>query len=290
MADCLSEVQPQVGYGSGAGFPPARAFAHPIFDPLRPLLDRLAAEQGWPGAERLNALACELGIEPRNARGIRVRFVAPAPDIAGYELHIHETGCVPTRPGNLHDLFNALAWLSFPRLKATLNALHAAEIPHEGGRRGRFRDLLTLLDEGGALVACADPGLVALVREHRWQELFWDRRERVLRDMRIVVVGHAVLEQALAPWPGITCKAVFMEVERALLAAPAAELPRHLDEKASAWLAGLPRSASPREVPPLPVFGYPGWSPGSMDAAFYADQRYFRPYRKEPSATPATSG
>jgi len=108
------------------------------------------------------------------------------PDIAGYELHIHETGCVPTRPGNLHDLFNALAWLSFPRLKATLNALHAAEIPHEGGRRGRFRDLLTLLDEGGALVACADPGLVALVREHRWQELFWDRRERVLRDMRIV--------------------------------------------------------------------------------------------------------
>jgi len=273
--------------GSAAGFPSAAALAHPIFDPLRALLDRLAANEDWPDVARLNALADELGIAPRNARGMPIRFVAPLPEARSYELHIDQTGCVPTRPGNPHDLFNALVWLAFPRLKAALNARHAAEIPGEGGRRGRFRDLLTLIDEGGALVACADPGLQALVRAHRWKELFWDERSRVLHGLRIAVVGHAVLEKALAPWPGITCKAVFVDVGRALVAAPIAELTAALDERACAWLAGLPRGASPSDVPPLPVFGYPGWSPGSMDAGFYADERYFRPYRQEPGAARA---
>ena len=271
-------------------FPGAAALAHPIFDPFRDLLERLAADGTWPDVQRLNALAAALGIEPRTASGMPIRFVAPTPDIAGYELHIHRTGCVPTRPGNLHDLFNALVWLTFPRFKATLNALHVDEIPREGGRRGRFRDLLTLLDEGGALAACTDPELVALVRAHRWKELFWDRRERLLREMRLVVVGHAVLEKALAPWPGISCKAVFLEADRALPSAPIREQTRELDAKAAAWLAGLPRTVSPREVPPLPVFGYPGWSPGSMDAAFYADERYFRPCRQAPDAAPASLG
>jgi hypothetical protein len=275
---------------SAAAAPPAEtaarsplaceAIAHPVFDPLRFALEPLAREDGWPDAERLNALAAELGVRPRNARGLPVRFVAPAPDTPGYELSIFATGCVPTRPRNLHDLFNALAWLAFPRTKATLNALHADEIPREGARRGPFRDLLTLIDEGGALVACADPELAALVRDFRWRELFWERRGRVLRDMRIVVLGHAVLEKALAPWPGITCKAVFIEVDRGVLEAPNAALAATLDARAADWLAALPRSTTPREVPPLPVFGYPGWHAASDDPGFYADERYFRPYRK----------
>lgn len=173
-----------------------------------------------------------------------------------------------TRPDNLHDWFNALVWLAFPRTKARLNAMHAAEIPREGGRRGRLRDLLTIFDEGGALVACDDPGLVQLAREMRWRELFWTRRERLVRSMRFVVLGHAVLEQALEPWPGITCKAVFVSPGRSL------------DEQAAAWLSARGPQASPKELAPLPVFGYPAWLPESANAAFYDDQRYFRPLRQ----------
>jgi len=287
---CLTEATTPGRGGPAADFPRPPALAHPVFDPFRALLDRLAADGAWPDPDRLNSLAAELGIAPRTSLGMPVRFVEATPDVAGYELHIHQTGRVPTRPGNLHDLFNALVWLAFPGFKAKLNALHADEIPREGGRRGRFRDLLTLLDEGGALVACADPGLVALVRAHRWKELFWDLRARLLRGMRVVVVGHAVLEKALAPWPGITCKAVFLDIERPLIAAPAAELAARLDERASTWLAELPRGFSPRDVPPLPVFGYPGWSPGTDDSAFYADERYFRPYRSERDAAPFATG
>ena len=171
---------------------------------------------------------------------------------------------VATRTENLHDWFNALAWLAFPRTKARLNAMHAAAIPHEGGQRGRLRDMLTIFDEGGAFVVSDNPDLAALVREMRWRELFWESRDALTRQMQFVVIGHAVLEQALEPRPGITCKAIFVS-------------PRgSLDEQAAAWLAACPRSATPKDLAPLPVFGYPGWLPANQNAAFYADQRYFR--------------
>jgi hypothetical protein len=177
---------------------------------------------------------------------------------------VFESGCVATRPGNLHDRFNALAWLAYPRTKARINALHAAGIPRERGRRGPLRDLLTLLDEGGVIVECADAELLALLRGFRWKALFWENRARVLRAMRLRVLGHAVLEKALAPWPGITCKAIVV--------APGADA----DAQAALWLAQLPPEASPRLAPPLPVFGYPGWLAESERAAFYDDTRYFR--------------
>jgi hypothetical protein len=220
--------------------------------------------------EGLNALAEEADV--RTASGRPVRFVPPSADDAYYEIRLFETGNVQTRPENLHDLFNALAWLAFPRTKARINAMHAAEIPREHGRRGRLRDLLTIFDEGGAIV-CAPPQLAELARDFRWKELFWVRREETARAMKVHVLGHAVLEQALQPWPGITCKAVFMEAGTDAVDDP--------DAWAAAWLAALPAHATPRDMAPLPIFGYPGWLPGSARAEFYDDERYFRPFRRD---------
>ena len=212
--------------------------------------------------EQLNALAEETGL--RTASGRPVRFVPPSPSDPYYEIQVYETGRVHTRQGNRHDLFNALAWLAFPRTKAALNALHAAQIPLERGRRGRSRDLLTIFDEGGAIAACEDPLLENLIREFRWQELFWDNRERLKQELRILVVGHAVLEKALEPFPGITCKVVFAARDR-----PA-------DDQAADWLMAHAPRGTPRDLAPLPVFGYPGWFPGNDRPEFYADARVFR--------------
>jgi len=219
----------------------------------------------WLGGERslanLNRFAEETKLQTEN--GKPVRFVPPAAKDAYYELKVYRTGEVETRPDNLHDFFNALAWLAFPRAKARLNALHAAEIPREGGRRGRLRDLLTIFDEGGAIVQCDRPDLLSLLQTMQWKELFWHQRERLRREMRIVVFGHAVMEQALKPWPGITCKAIVV---------PGAAEP---DAAVQAWLGALPPGASPRDLAALPIFGFPGWA--AQDATFYEDARYFRP-------------
>ena len=226
-----------------------------MFDPLR----------RWAGAgtlEQLNAHAEAAGL--RTESGRPVRFVPPAADDPYYEISVYETGRVATRSANLHDWFNALAWLAFPRTKARINAMHAAAIPRERGRRGRLRDLLTLLDEGGAIVACGDAELNAMLRGHEWRRLFWESRSRVRGAMRLLVLGHAVLEKSLAPWPGITCKAIFV--------APQGDP----DALAADWLRALPPEATPRSLAALPIFGYPGWLPQGDAAAFYEDERFFR--------------
>jgi len=218
----------------------------------------------WLAVDRsldaLNRAAESIHLKTESGRA--VRFVPPGAKDAYYEVKVYETGRVETRPDNLHDFLNALIWLAFPRSKARINAMHAAEIPREGGKRGRLRDLLTVFDEGGALVECEDQTLIALLDQMRWKELFWERRERVRSAMRITVFGHAALEKAAEPWPGIACKA--------LLVRPGVDL----DAAVHAWLGALKPGASPRDLTPVPVFGYPGWH--AQDAAFYDDTRYFR--------------
>lgn len=221
----------------------------------------------WLGGERslarLNQAAESIHLKTES--GQPVRFVPPGTKDLGYEIRVFETGRVETRPDSLHDYFNALAWLAFPRTKARINAMHAAEIPRERGRRGRLRDLLTIFDEGGAIVQCDDPGLVSLLGEGRWKALFWENRERMRAAMRVLVIGHAVLEKALEPWPGITCKTIVVS---------AASDP---DAAAHAWLGALSPGATPRDMGPLPIYGLPGWYPG-QSAEFYGDGRYFRSY------------
>jgi DUF3025 family protein len=226
---------------------------------VRPWLERLGPDRSL---DHLNFLSRELDVQ--TASGQPVRFVPPAKADPYYEVHLFETGRVQTRPENLHDLFNALAWLAFPKTKALINALHAADIPHERGRRGRRRDLLTLLDEGGVIVQSDDAELLALLRGFRWKELFWHRRAQVRSRVRLRVLGHATLEQALAPWPGIACKAILV---------PAGDNP---DAAAHAWLAALAPDVNPRAIPPLPIFGYPGWLADNERPGFYDDSRYFR--------------
>lgn len=265
--------------------PSAAALSHAAFDPLRPWLDPLLTPTGaWPDTDALNALAASAPRETLTGGGKPVRFVVPdSSDLSHYERRIFDSGRVDTRSENLHDLFNALVWLAFPRLKAALNARHVAELPREGERRSPLRDLLTLIDEGGVLVACAAEsiaGFEALIRGFRWRELFWERRTALLRDLRFVLVGHAAYEKALAPYAGITCKALFLATPPELIRAPCAALAAWLDVQAADFVHALPPQATPRQFAPLPVFGYPGWLAGSSQAGFYADRRWFRPGRK----------
>jgi hypothetical protein len=244
-------------------------FDHPAFAPYRELIDALELARARPSMDALNALAAARGT--MQARGLPLRFFAPDSRLSArdYETHILQTGQVPTRADTWHDVLNALVWLRFPRFKAALNAAHGKAIALEtDARRGRRRDALTVLDESGVWVISGDPALSALLAERAWHALFWTARDRVETEMRFVVVGHALLEKVLAPYPAMTGKCL------ALMA----DLP---DLDAADRLAARELGAidTPRQLPPLPVQGVPGWDAANAHAAYYANREVFRPPR-----------
>jgi Protein of unknown function (DUF3025) len=160
-----------------------------LFDPLRRWLDQLPPQ---PDAVALAELAGRHPIGGPN--GIPVRFVPPQADGLAYECRVWETGEVETRPGNWHDFFNGLVWLTFPQTKRAITAAHVAAMQSAGAARGSTRDALTHFDECGIAVLSSRPELLDLLRGFEWKKLFVDRRADVRVAMRFVIVGHATYE------------------------------------------------------------------------------------------------
>ena len=265
------------------------ALAAPVFAPLAPLLERLPRGR-FPGIEDLNAL-----VPPGAASGggAALRFAPPGSPSrafgAQYEARVFRTGAVATRPGDAHDLFNALVWMTFPATKAAFNRIHYEQMLARRGerQRGTPRDVLTLFDEAGVIVACADPSLSVLLAAHEWKRLFWTRRVDVARAMRFFVFGHAIYEKALAPYRGVTAKALVLDVDEAFLVAPLERQLAHADGRAAAYFADPRSLASTRILPPLPVLGVPGWDPANASAGYYDDPGQFRPLAARATGTRA---
>ena len=251
----------------------------PVFAPLGSLLQRLQRDR-WPTHDDLNALGA--GIV--SARGKSIRFVDPRAESDAearyYERRIAETGEVPTRERNWHDLFNALAWIAYPQAKARINAQHAA-ILEEGGEeearhRSPERDALTLFDEGGVAVASNAPELLGLVTEFRWKELFWTRRAEAQARMVFLAFGHGCFEQSLAPYIGMVAKTVFVPVDELFFMLPIEAQVAKVDALLAAHFAQRSRFPSPRAMAPMPILGVPGWHFAPQDEAFYDDATHFR--------------
>ncbi len=241
--------------------------AAPMFAALHALLDDYP---DIPALAALNVAAAARGIV--SGGGAPLRFVPPG-DADLYEAAIYRCGAVATRLDNWHDLFNALAWLAFPRAKAALNRAHCEEVAARGAAapRGRRRDALTLFDESGLVMLTAGGDLAALLRDHRWQELFIERRAEVLRHARFLIFGHALHEKALAPFSGITGKTLVVAVDDELLCAPLALQLDHADAACAEW------AACPQPLAPLPILGIPGWWPANEHPGYYDDDTHFRP-------------
>ena len=255
----------------------------PIYAAIAPALARLPADR-WPDYGELNALASGVA----TSRGRALRFVPPRGhtdrERRYYEQRIADTGEVETRAGNWHDLFNALAWITWPKAKAAINAQHAAILEaggeEESKRRSPGRDALTLFDEGGVVVASSDPALLALVAGFLWKELFWHRRAELERNMRFFAFGHGLCEQALAPYLGMVAKTVFIAADDAFLALPAAAQVAAADARLAAHFADRARFPSAKSMAPMPVLGVPGWHPDTSRESFYDDAKHFRSKEK----------
>jgi hypothetical protein len=197
-----------------------------------------------------------------------VRFVPQeeSQGAAAYESFIWQTKTIPTRD-NLHDFFNGLVWLHFPKTKAQLNELQAAAIEAAGvtATRGKLRDALTLFDENAAFLIEPQPEakLLQAIQDKAWRDAFVTRRAN-WASASVIIFGHALLEKLVTPRKAITAH-VFC-----------AQTPvRVLDDTAIAAALNAEHLVT-KPYAPLPVMGVPAWCAENMDAAFYDDANVFR--------------
>ena len=256
---------------------------------LHPLSAFLASwlTESAPSLDDLNALAARRALV--SGSGAPLRFVLPPAGNQGYEERAYHEGEIATRPGNRHDLFNALVWLAFPSSKAALNRRHFAALTdaRREGRteRGALRDALTQFDECGVIVAGSSPELWQGLCAHRWCEVFVDRRAQLLRSTRFIVFGHASHDALAAPFVGLCGKALFLEVDAAWLELSETAALASLDRRmATLFDSG---NFSPRDWQPLPLLGIPGATADNESPDYYDDTRQFRPARTmRPGSSP----
>ena len=200
-----------------------------------------------------------------------------------YEARIHLRGEMIFRECNWHDLLNVMAWLTFPRAKAALNARHYAALRAQyavgAANRGPAQDALTLFDEGGVIVASCDDQLLRKLHEYRWKELFWHSRDEVRSRMRFTLFGHALYEKALRPFIGITGRGILLKTEPGLPAQPAGGQFAALDSQVAEYISESGNLTTPRELAVVPMLGVPGWCPGNEQESYYDNTDHFRPGR-----------
>ena len=204
-------------------------------------------------------------------------FVPPPPRTVSaidYERRVVEHNQLIVRADNLHDVMNALVWLTFPRAKRAISVAHVAlGVTADGKTRPRRRDVLTLFDEAGAIILSQRDDLKKMHEAHRWRELFVNHRQDFSQDARVVLFGHGALEQlGSSPHRGLTVKALWLPLAHDT---PLIEI--------DAWMAEHVAAgellAEDEHRLPLPIVGIPGWFAENERADCYDDAAVFRPFR-----------
>lgn len=188
--------------------------------PLAESLARFDELERFPTAEELTALyrernpAAELSLSFARAPKTKPKRRGPPRLSELYEGQIVERGAVPTRADDWHDLFNALAFVTFPRAKRALHARQYAIWKQRIGpdtkrlpnARTREQDALSLFDEGGLCVVAP-----------RGAELSVERA-LASPDTMLVPFGHALYEHMVASLPCPLATPHLVWVEEAELA------------------------------------------------------------------------
>ncbi len=246
-----------------------------IFDQLKNWHSFFSKCNTWPTLDDYNELQCT---NLKNKKGRSITFIPQQPKTTvfeqQYEPKIYLAGEVQTREQNWHDFFNMLVWHQFSHTKARINAIHYQEQKqrlNKTKQRTSIENALTLFDENGVIVLCQNQHLIDLLKQHRWQELFWHHREAVVSEMRFIIFGHALFEKALNPYIGMTGKAIFLDLQLdASLVQVDSVLEQYVSENVD--------SIDTLHLQPLPVLGVPGWYDNDF-IEFYQNQEYFRPKR-----------
>jgi len=246
---------------------------------LRELGVKIASSSDWMSAA--NAVASQRGLCNANAKSISFVPQEGIVELSGYESYIYTTGKIPTRD-NLHDFFNALMWLEFPKIKQTLNRMQYEEIERmlctfpAPTQRGKQRDAATLFDENCAFVISSELSFLDALKARQWKEILLVDPHQFSKRCEVIMFGHALLEKLAAPYKAITAHVWSVTVESDWFEFSVEEKKSWLDLKVAENLA---KGFLTSDFNHLPILGVPGWWHDQTDD-FYDDATVFRSPRK----------
>ncbi len=253
-----------------------------------------AFEDKWPMLDDYQRLLEQQTSPVMTRNGSPLRIVPQADKPGSFEQHyaprIYMRGEIQTRSENWHDFFQLLTWIMFPRTKALINEIHIplaqARIKSgaELGRRTPLENMLSLFDEGGAVVVSSDEKLLQMIREFQWKPLFWQQRTALQQQLRCIVFGHAMYEKGLEPYVGMTANAILLHCEERFFQLSNHEQLAWVDATLVEVLASREQLSVPRDLAPFPILGMPGWDEDNSEEGYYDDHHYFRAGRRGPKA------
>lgn len=264
----------------------------PIFSPLEYLAKKFSHfNDAWPSLCDYQSVLDELAQPILTTSGQVLKIVEqdgkPGHFSEHYAPRIYLTGEIQTRTENWHDFFQYLTWFMFPKTKAVINSIHipAAQVRIDNnidpGRRSPIENMLSLFDEGGAVILCSDNSLLELIREFKWKELFWLRREELQSKLKLVTFGHALYEKGLSPYVGMTANCILFNVDEALIHNSNKEQLDWIDTHLAELFSQGEQYKKPKDLAPFPLLGLPGWDIDNESEKYYDNVNYFRPGRSK---------
>ena len=270
---------------------PNFASRSPMYDVLQPLLGYFAGFPAglWPDLTDYQRVL-EAWPEPIMTLGDKpLTIVQQDGKPRNFEEHyaprIYLTGEIQTRTENWHDFFQYLTWFMFPHTKAVINSIHIPAAKRrlaEGidiGRRTPVENMLSLFDEGGAVIVSSNEALLQLIRDFRWKELFWHRREEVKQKLQCMTFGHAMYEKGLVPYIGMTANTILLSADADYFSLPLKAQWAWVDDQLAKVLTEGNLYQKPKDLQPFPILGMPGWDADNEWESYYDNTQYFRPAR-----------
>ena len=244
-------------------------FRHPVFSDVAGFLPWAESEQ-WPTVESLNSSAGQL---THAYTGFPLVFEKQTADLVldgmHYEQRIFQLGKIATRENNWHDLFNAMMWLHYPRIKSALNARQWEDVRKFGLKtRTPGQCAMTLFDEAGAFVVMRDD-MLECWKHHDWHGLFIEHADDWRSGLaRVAVFGHALLDHALVTETLLVAKCIVLDEKT--------DLATGFDRLADEIRSGN-RLLANSELRTLPLCGIPGWHSVVDSAEFVKTAACFSP-------------
>ena len=242
-------------------------------------LFKLNEQTQWPSPKWFTPY-----LNATNENNLPIQFVDDAQiDFAEryYEQVIFETGEVPTRTENWHDLFGGFIWCLFPKTKSLINHRHVQDIAEYClTKRTKHRNALTLFDECGVVLAISDSKWQTWLRDHQWHKAFVEHRQEWGESIQAFMFGHANYEMLTRPYIGLTGKALFINAPDEIFCKDLAMQYQYLDQVLYEKIKIEHCLADNSHLSPLPLLGVPGWHEDNKNDTFYNNTDYFRPKRR----------